>query len=352
MFSHLLNKTLTRGATLLAFLTLFYACLRSAPALASPEMTAHGYNSCNSCHMSPTGGGALTAYGKGVAAEIVSTWGDEQEAETFYGLFNLKPFALHGDFRYLYHRYEDENIILTQKFMMQRELGISFEPSKNVKFFFSGGYYGYEPEYIEYRKYFLSVGWGGLNLRAGRFRPAFGVEIPDHSKATRQFLGQGSETSNVELSFTSRYAEVFLTRTFGRKAVLTSSDDPKVNVKDDEGYTAKLNLFILPGIQLGGSYAYIEDEAEIEEVYAANFMLGNKKIFLTGEQQFFTESEPYYLAAGYWPFKGFLVRVEVDGKPELEPEIFYGVQWNPRPHWEFSGSVSKQNIIATTHYYL
>ena len=39
---------------------------------AFPEMIRHGYINCNACHVSPAGGGLLTAYGRTISKELLS----------------------------------------------------------------------------------------------------------------------------------------------------------------------------------------------------------------------------------------------------------------------------------------
>ena len=54
--------------------------IESRPSHAFPEMVRHGYANCITCHISPDGGGVLTAYGRSLSREVLSTWGAEGEA--------------------------------------------------------------------------------------------------------------------------------------------------------------------------------------------------------------------------------------------------------------------------------
>src|ERR1700720_2791062 len=63
-------------------LPILIASLFSSSAWAFPEMVRHGYVNCSSCHISPTGGGVLTQYGRELSREILSTWGTQNEDES------------------------------------------------------------------------------------------------------------------------------------------------------------------------------------------------------------------------------------------------------------------------------
>src|SRR5262245_57728076 len=74
---------------------------------ACPDMIRHGYVNCATCHVSPTGGGTLSEYGRALSLEALSTWGNEGESDFLYGV--VKPpswLLLGGDFRML-QVYED-----------------------------------------------------------------------------------------------------------------------------------------------------------------------------------------------------------------------------------------------------
>ena len=53
----------------------------SSQAFAFPEMVRHGYTQCTACHVSPSGGGILTSYGRELAAEVLSTWSYADESQ-------------------------------------------------------------------------------------------------------------------------------------------------------------------------------------------------------------------------------------------------------------------------------
>ena len=50
---------------------------------AYPTLTRKGYTSCSTCHYNPSGGGALTSYGKYIAKEVYGTFNDSSNAARF-----------------------------------------------------------------------------------------------------------------------------------------------------------------------------------------------------------------------------------------------------------------------------
>src|SRR5665213_1369307 len=84
---------ITAGLILLQFLS-------PKVAMAFPEMVRHGYVNCTSCHVSPSGGGVLTPYGRQQATDLLSTWSTEKEAGPVQGLLQTPEWLnLGGDLR-------------------------------------------------------------------------------------------------------------------------------------------------------------------------------------------------------------------------------------------------------------
>src|SRR3989344_836543 len=67
---------------------LFFSVFYSDRAKAYPELSRHGYTNCTSCHLSPSGGGLLTAYGRELSKEILSTL--DREGEQYFA-YNKLP---------------------------------------------------------------------------------------------------------------------------------------------------------------------------------------------------------------------------------------------------------------------
>src|SRR5271170_7738780 len=94
------------------FLSIFLLSIVTASPFAHgfPEMARIGYQNCIACHVSPTGGGVLTPYGRGMTSDILSTWHADGEDAIGHGLIkdkDGKPYAtpdwlqLGGDSRWI-----------------------------------------------------------------------------------------------------------------------------------------------------------------------------------------------------------------------------------------------------------
>lgn len=83
------------------------AALSASPAHAFPTMIRHGYRACAQCHVDPSGGGALTDYGRAQAYILVAQqWGDSageepgKKADFVYGAVPLpEPLTVQFDLR-------------------------------------------------------------------------------------------------------------------------------------------------------------------------------------------------------------------------------------------------------------
>jgi hypothetical protein len=179
--------------------------LFSAPAHAFPEMVRHHYVNCNSCHASPSGGGLLNEYGRGMAAEILSTWSYENESLFFHGAIKPEkiPKAVNvgGDLRVLQVHREDRSVREGRFILMQSqvEAGLTAGPVMAVAAFGKPNRQNQiEPEFPRF--YLLANATETLQVRAGRILPPFGLNVANHNVPTRQALGFGydSERNTLE----------------------------------------------------------------------------------------------------------------------------------------------------------
>src|SRR5437868_4357633 len=92
-------------------------------ALSFPEFTRHNYQQCSTCHASPTGGGALTPYGRGISEEALSTWSYTGAASPFYTGSLPSWLMVGGDTRYININSTDRASGQSshQKFLMQAD---------------------------------------------------------------------------------------------------------------------------------------------------------------------------------------------------------------------------------------
>jgi hypothetical protein len=166
-------------------------------AQAFPEMVRSGYTNCTSCHVSPTGGGLLTDYGRNLSSEVLSTWGNAQEAQIAHGIFGPKPeekeevnhwLGIGADVRAVQTRYENDFVKVGRFIWMQAMLDVGYRLGSwtgvmSIGKFDNKGEGTWSP-YSE--RFYLMKQLDDANLiRVGRFIPAFGLNLPDHISSTR-----------------------------------------------------------------------------------------------------------------------------------------------------------------------
>jgi len=196
------------------------ACVLGAASTAwgEPTFLAKQYVRCTTCHVSPTGGGLLTAYGRSLSHHELSTTGEpvpSHEPESgrgeqafMYGLLgdqlgpvqlgiHLRPSRLHYDFGGFTM---DRNLLMTADVI----------GAVDVNDWTLYGQVGRQARSTgaEYDSYEY---WGGrqpdqgVGFRVGRFLPAYGIRFADHTSFNREHLGltQFDQVYGVEVSHTT-----------------------------------------------------------------------------------------------------------------------------------------------------
>jgi hypothetical protein len=317
------------------WLILALASLLATPALGFVEMVRLGYNGCASCHVSPTGGGALTAYGRSVSEET-SSWAREGDGQLFNNVFTTPDWlAVGGDTRYVGVSTPD----FERHFLMQEDVEVGVRPVRYLWLVASGGWYGEGLRKESRRHYLLWTPSKFWSVRLGKFFPAYGVLQPDHTVSVRQALGwrEGAETINAELYVHSDVGEVFVTQ---------SSRDPQASSLDHGSYAfnssesstiVRAAKYLGRTAQLGASYWYCVTP---DETWHAGGLYGiwgiTRDLYLTAEADYKAALTP---VTATWTELGYeLVRgVHVKASHELTDETHrYGIgaQWWPMPHYE------------------
>ena len=365
----------------LAFLLLL---LGGHTASAFPEMIRHGYVNCTACHQSPAGGGILTPYGRGLSAELLSTWGTESEAQFLHGAFSKNKASTEaveqwvqfgGDVRSLQYHYENNQVKTGQWINMQAMLEASLhlqtwtvalgvgQLDSNNHWSGNGGHYYLMNQFTE-----------TMSLRVGRFTPQFGLNIPEHISPTRGGLGFGanSERDSVELQFADE-SWSFATTYSQALATATLAQEKALSVKVERVFSDTLK----PGI----SYWRGENDTSLRQIVGLHALLGfSKNMFwlseidwqeqITKSTQAVQHSPASQQKWGYEISKGVVGLLIADGQmAKLEdPQtrvVHYGggVQFFPRPHFHIEAFWTKEQApqISTgegdyawflLHYYL
>ncbi|HEX9185959.1 MAG TPA: hypothetical protein VGB87_02725 [Vicinamibacteria bacterium] len=186
----------------------------AAVAAAEPVFLSRQYTRCTSCHYSPTGGGLLTPYGRSLSREELSTFGRSSSAgpagrehEFLFGATRdaLRPVTAGIDLRPSHLDVRSPGYADKRDFLMNAELAVAMQRGGLTLY----GSVGRQPRGDETRvasfEHWASYRTAsGLGVRAGRFLPAYGVKLADHTAFTRSTLGLDNDRQvyGLELSFT------------------------------------------------------------------------------------------------------------------------------------------------------
>jgi hypothetical protein len=191
-------------------LFLLAATVLASTAWAEPMFLAKQYTRCTPCHYSPTGGGLLTPYGRLLSHRELSTTGgtatapaagaedDPRGEQAFlYGALGsaLGPVHLGLEMRPSHLRigfpggHEDMNLLMNLDLIAAVEKNgwtaygaVGREPPNSAV---RNGRTLPDAAFISYEHWIAYSTDKGLRIRAGRFLPAYGVRLADHTAFTR-----------------------------------------------------------------------------------------------------------------------------------------------------------------------
>jgi len=176
------------------------------------ENTTKGYANCMACHISPSGGGVLTDYGRSLSAELMSTWKVKKGFENpFYGAIkNTENIKFGGQYRVIQVHAQNDQIKVKKQFTMQNNIELAV---KYLKTFFVGTIGRKEGpsetpekgEFLSERHFALWETSEDTRLRIGKFRQHFGINHPNHTRFVKSNLGFGSNSESYNLEFTKFY---------------------------------------------------------------------------------------------------------------------------------------------------
>jgi hypothetical protein len=195
-------------------------CAWASSAAAEPKFLSKQYTRCTTCHVSPTGGGLLSAYGRSLSHRELSTTGAPMpshgdmdmdpkpgEHSFLWGALgdSLGPLQLGIEMRPSYLHYSFLGTSQDRNLLMNADVIAAFR-AKDWLFY---GQVGRELE-LDGHTLDSSEYWGGyqpeegFGFRAGRFLPAYGVKFADHTMYNRNYLGlaQYDQVYAVELRHT------------------------------------------------------------------------------------------------------------------------------------------------------
>lgn len=212
---------------------LFLGVMATTSLQAFPQFVKDGYFSCSSCHVSTGGGDALTAYGRGIAAEKLAMWAEEGEGTATFGAKELPAWLLLGaHIRWVQVTSDSGTQRYADNFWMQRDLnlGLTTEFVTAYATFsplpLSKAVVGTEESYGVRKWLARSQFTENLSTAIGVFYPKYGLMIGDHNAYIRNRLGfgAGAEKGAAEVAWTAESFEITFTSEVGALAQLPNSD--------------------------------------------------------------------------------------------------------------------------------
>lgn len=193
-------------------------CLSPRVALAEPHLLARQYTRCTTCHVSPSGGGQLTPYGRSLSNVELSTFTapgsddptvDEPGEEAFlFGLLgaSLGPLALGVDLRPSRLHISQTAFEMSRNLLMTADVTASVRQGSWLVYGEAGRKLRNDRTEFDSQEYW--AGWvpeQGLGIRGGRFLPAYGVRFADHTAYNRAYLqlAQYDQVLGVEVSLSN-----------------------------------------------------------------------------------------------------------------------------------------------------
>ena len=347
----------------------------TASLYAYPDLIRKGYTSCSTCHVSPSGGGALTSYGRGFSGELstftyegagafagvpfLETWRDPT------GLFTAMAGDLQVDWRSVNFRADVPGLEpIVEAIPMQLSAEAVIHLGKTTDLVGGYGQYGKDGS-LESRVHYLQVRTSKyLQFRAGRFLANYGLNLDDHTAFTRSTTGfaQGGESVNLEAHFESESATVTLTRILGRELNIVENNKQWTFASwEKEAFAARSTLKFGPRHYVGVN-AYQDHGMSMVGGFAGSSPIKDWLYFLVELDQITTDTlaqRLFFLRIGSEFFRGMVLDIDTSiRQQESETTSRYAasLQLMPIPHTEFrlEGRVEGEvrTILLMSHLWL
>jgi hypothetical protein len=188
-----------------------------------------------------------------------------------------------------------------------------------------------------------------LTARVGRFYPEFGLYIPDHYVPTKRNLGfdEGQERNAAEVAWNGETWSAF--------ATVSQTPGEFAGNQRETGYSVQVNRNIGDSSKVGVSGWYGRSDPFNRILFGVHGMIGfTKRFYLLSEldHQWYGDNATTavtrgifsYNRLGYELTKGLIVFGQAEyGQNDLSnggtasDAYGPGIQWFPRPHFEFEG---------------
>jgi hypothetical protein len=350
--------------------------LNAVETWAFPDTIRHGYTSCTTCHVSPSGGGLMTDYGRSLSKELISSSGYKNEEQPLHGALSffrkpkiLERLVVGGDARYLHRKVDSKTSEAEEKFWMQAQVraGILFEKLRligtignienprvtdKVDWVIPEAYLMYSPE-------------PKTTIRAGRFSPIYGLRLPDHNLWVKTEAGLQPWLRQDTAEFIYEDEKSFIAL-----AGFQSSSGMPLPYQTT-GYTFNFYQVVGETYRLGVSGTNSEGQGQRRRTATAHGTLGFTREWYAHVEVLRSwtsgvTKDVGFLRSGLEVSKGIIPYIQAQGRVDREQigngQMRYGagILWYPRPHFEVqlqfeqqqSKPTNSQEAFMVLHYYL
>jgi len=199
---------------LLRYLSILALVGLARPSSAEIQFLAKQYTRCAACHYNPSGGSLLTPYGRSLSREEISTWGRSAEEEvgagteehSLYGLLGAgtRPLDVGIDLRPTRLEISSSHFEMTRDFLMRADVQVAFRKDRWTAYAEVGRQPTEPATFISREHWLMYQEDDGLGVKVGRFLPAFGLRLAEHTALNRRNLGfdQDDQVYGIELTDT------------------------------------------------------------------------------------------------------------------------------------------------------
>ncbi len=208
-------------ATVAQVVLFLLAAVAPRPAAAEPRFALRQGAPCAMCHVDPAGGGMRNDYGRGVysAAKLAADWATPAAGQGVFDGRLSDGVAAGSDVRLLYqhlHRSDADQPRMDSFYLMQAALYVGADLSPSTTLYVAPTFHGGQ-EVTVAASALVRLPVEGAYIRAGRFTPAYGLKLVNHSTFVRKQLGVGlrAEDAGVELGWDAGPASIQLSAVNG-----------------------------------------------------------------------------------------------------------------------------------------
>jgi len=187
------------------------------------ENVSKGYANCMACHISPSGGGILSDYGRSLSRELSTFKAYEGFEDPFFGLTkNTENLKWGGHIRQIQVVAENDQARIGRNFTMQNNVEFAYKYHQAFLVGTIGTQEGPDSidnkgEYLSEVHYVLLESSESSRVRIGKFKQLFGINDANHTRINKAQLGFGSnsESYNIEYTQFTDWGELNLSQSLG-----------------------------------------------------------------------------------------------------------------------------------------